>query len=101
MDFRLPIALTIALAYSIWLAWSTLQDPENSEARLTRYAKYAFGIGVFFLATEILLYIRHMPLPAILQAQMTSTRSQGGLAFAYGCIIASGVFWIASTRSKS
>ncbi len=47
------------------------------------------------------LHIRHMPLASILQAKITSTKSQGGLAFAYSCLIASGVFWIASTRSKS
>ena len=101
MDYRLPVAIIIALAYSTWLVWSALKDPSNSEKRLTDYAKYAFVIGALILLAEILLHIRHMPLTAILLAKMPSTKSQGGLVFAYACLIASGVFFAGSTRSKS
>ena len=101
MDFRLPIAIAVALVYSVWLAWSALKDPSNSEERLNGYATYAFGIGAFFLLIAVIFEIDKLPLADILQGKMTSTRSQGGLAFAYACLVASGVFWLASARSKS
>lgn len=31
------------LSISLWLAWSALKDPSNSEKRLNTYATYAFG----------------------------------------------------------
>lgn len=101
MDHRLPVAIAIATAYSIWLAWRALRDPQSSEKRLTDYAKYAFSVGFVLLTVEIALHISHMPVTAILQAKMSSTKSQGAMAFAYSCISACCVFLLASTRSKS
>ena len=101
MDFRLPIAIAVALVYSVWLAWSALKDPSNSEERLNGYATYAFAVGAFFVFIAVIFEIDQLPLADILQGKMKSTKSQGGLAFAYACLVASGVFWLASTRSKS
>ena len=100
VDYRLPIAIAIALSYSVWLAWHTLKDPDSSEEKLSEYATYALLIGLLFFSLEVISHIGKMPISEILQARMQHTRDQATIAFSYACLTTAVVFWIASTRSK-
>ncbi|WP_447939878.1 hypothetical protein [Pseudoxanthomonas mexicana] len=101
MDYRLPIAIVLGVAYSVWLAWSALKDPTTSEKRLYSLARYALLWGIAILTLTIVANISHTPISDILSARLQSVRSQGGIAFAYAFIASSAVFWLASSRARS
>lgn len=101
MDFRLPIAIALGIAYAAWLAWRALKDPMTSEKRLNSLARYAFLWGLGILAFMVLAYADRVPVEDILLARLPRFRAQGAVAFAYACLSSSAVFWLASTRARS
>ena len=101
MDYRLPIAIILGVAYSTWLALSALKDPATSEKRLNSLARYALIWGIAILAIEVVFNIDRTPISEILSARVQSVKAQGGIAFAYAFLASSVVFWLASSRARS